>query len=159
MKKIKYIVFDHDGTLVNTSVLPKSLYSGMKSLISAVRAEGVQLFVWTARNRRSTVEILESLGIISEFNELSCGIEAESKPSPEGIKNLLEDIDPNEVAVIGDSLGDIVGGTQFGARTFGALWGHGNNEASELFDDYGAEKSFVSVDECKDYFLKIIRGE
>jgi phosphoglycolate phosphatase len=148
-KNIKHIVFDHDGTLVDTSSFNRGVYPGIKDLLSYLSTRGINLYVWTARDRRSTVEILDSLDIIGQFKEMSCGSEALQKPSPEGISNMLRDIEPESVAVIGDSLGDVVGGSEFGALTFGAMWGHPSSSASSLMLDNGADFVCASVNDFK----------
>jgi len=156
LKKIKYIVFDHDGTLVNTSIYDYALYPGMLKLLIHLEQKGIRLYVWTARNRNSTVEILRSLGIIDKFDELACGNEAKRKPEIEALENLLPGIDPKEVAMIGDSLGDIIGGSKFGASAFGAMWGHGSDYVKEAFLEHGAVESFMRVEDLESYLEKLI---
>lgn len=162
LKNIKYIVFDHDGTLVDTASYPTRLYPGMKDLINDISDLDCELFVWTARNRNSTIEILDSLGIISEFKDLSCvgSSEAAQKPSPEGIQNMLLHAESrDEVIVIGDSLGDMIGGKRYGAHTIGALWSHGNMDSQQTYIDHGADIFFTDINECRNYLIKKIRGK
>jgi phosphoglycolate phosphatase len=148
-KKVKHIVFDHDGTLVDTSGYNRSLFPGMLDFLNELTEHGVKLYVWTARGRRSTVEILDFFDITEMFSDLSCGPEALSKPSPEGIRNMLGDVDPQSVAVIGDSIGDLVGGAEFGALCIGAMWGHTNTSASKVMLENGADFVCRDVNECR----------
>ena len=154
--KITHVVFDNDGTLVDTTKVVRSLYPGIKELVEFLKSQNIALYVWTARERRSTVEILKSLDMIQHFDEMSCGIEASQKPSPEGISNMLYDIPAENVAVIGDSVGDMIGAKKFGALPIAALWGHGNTEAIELMKSYGAQEACLTVEECKSILEKRI---
>jgi phosphoglycolate phosphatase-like HAD superfamily hydrolase len=156
LKKISYIVFDHDGTLVNTSGFPRSLYPGMKDLLKFLKNEEVKLFVWTARSRASTVSILEEQGILSYFEDICGSDNAAGKPSAAGIEFLLPGVKPENVIVIGDSLGDIIGGSKFGAHCIGAMWGHGDASAESMYAEYGAKNSFIEINKLKEYIEKLI---
>ena len=156
MKKISYIVFDHDGTLVDTSKLPTSLYPGIKDLLLFLRKKEVKLYVWTARSRSSTADILEKHGVLSFFDDICGSDSAPGKPSPAGINFLLPGVKPENVVVIGDSLGDIIGGSKFGAHCIGAMWGHGDASAESTYAEYGAKISFIEISKLKKYIDKII---
>jgi phosphoglycolate phosphatase-like HAD superfamily hydrolase len=165
VENFTHIVFDHDGTLVNTEQYPTQAFEGMSELLPELLRCGYKLYVWTARGRGSTVEILRSLAMIEHFDLLSCGSENSAKPSPEGIQAILPGIEPSKVIVIGDSAGDMMGGSAFGAYCIGALWGHGSGaheqemsrlEASrKIMSEHGANKSFISVNELKEFLLKL----
>lgn len=114
------------------------------------------MYVWTARGKQSTVQILTELNIYGHFEDV-CGFDcAERKPSVAGIEYLLPEVDPNKVIVIGDSLGDIIGGKKFGAYCIGAMWAHGEAGAAETYAEYGASASFLSVEECQKHIEKLI---
>ena len=91
------------------------------------------------------MRILEEVNLEGYFEGICGGYDALSKPSPEGISYLLDDINPENVVVIGDSLGDIIGGHKFGATALGAMWGHGNNHGYTAFKEHGARESFETV--------------
>jgi phosphoglycolate phosphatase-like HAD superfamily hydrolase len=154
VEKFTHIVFDHDGTLVDTTKYPTRSFNGMSHLLKDLVRQGVKLYVWTARGRGSTIEILKSLAMIEHFDLLSCGGEDNPKPSPAGIESILPDVNPSKVVVIGDSTGDMVGGSAFGAFCIGALWSHGDKRASKIMSDNGADKSFISVDELREFLIK-----
>lgn len=156
MKKISYIVFDNDGTLVDTSQVSKPLYAGMKDLLKHLKEKDVKLYVWTARSRASTVQILEKQGVSGFFEDICGSDNATSKPSPDGINFLLPGVNPENVIVIGDSLGDIIGGSKFGAHCLGAMWGHGDESAASMYAEYGAKKSFLKISELEKYLDELI---
>ena len=68
--KPKNVVFDCDGTLVDTSSSKYKLFPGIKELLHELSSECL-LYVWTARGRSSTLRILEELGVISYFDSFS----------------------------------------------------------------------------------------
>ncbi len=55
------------------------------------------------------------------------------------------------MVVIGDSLGDIIGGSKFGAHCIGAMWGHRDASASKLYAEHGAKASFIEIKELRKY--------
>ncbi len=156
MEKITHIVFDHDGTLVDTTKVTRALYPGIKDLLGFLQEKGIELYVWTMRSRASTQEILQKLGVAGHFKDI-CGVDdAPGKPSAAGLEYLLPEVGGQNVIVIGDSLGDIIGGTSFGAHCIGASWGHGDTKAALTYKSYGAKASFLRVDDCKEYIEKLI---
>lgn len=156
MKKFKHIIFDHDGTLVDTSTGPRSLFKGIKELLKLLSSEDVSCYIWTARNRSSTVEILESLAIIGQFKAMSCGQEMAPKPSVDGLEILMIDAPKKEILVVGDSLGDIIGGSSFGAYTVGALWGHGSEQGRSQMESVGANQCFSRVIDFENFLRENI---
>jgi len=156
MEKITHVVFDHDGTLVDTSRLERSLYPGIKDLVHFLADNNISMYVWTARSYASTKEILNKLGLASKFIDICGSNNAPGKPSPAGLEYLIPEVEAQNVIVIGDSLGDIIGGTKFGAHCIGASWGHGDETVAQMYAEYGAKASFLTVEECKQYIAKLI---
>lgn len=156
MKKITHIVFDHDGTLVDTAKMKARLFPGITDLLEKLHKNQIKMYVWTARTKRSAFDILHSLKVDTYFEDICGGNDAPGKPTPDGIFYLIPDVNPENVIVIGDSLGDIIGGTKFGAHCIGAMWGHGDASAAEAYASYGAKTSFIAVDECSKYIEKLI---
>jgi len=156
MEKITHIVFDHDGTLVGTTTMEPYLYDGITEILDFLSKRQVKLYVWTARSKDSTHAILTDLGIRSHFEAICGGHDAQSKPSPDGIEMLVSPANPQNVIVIGDSLGDIIGGVSFGAHSIGAMWGHGDPNAAIAYEQRGAKASFLKVEKLKDYLDKLI---
>ena len=156
MQKFTHIVFDHDGTLVDTTRSPRQLYTGIKPLIKELEQNGVELYIWTARERASTLEILKSLDIIHSFKLLCCGSEAPRKPSPQGLEEMLFGVSPERIAIIGDSPYDILGAVDFGATAIAALWAYNSPGASNKMKEFGANYCFNTVQECRDFLVKNI---
>ena len=156
MKKITHIVFDHDGTLVNTAKIPSFAYEGIEDLLKFLLENGVLLYVWTARSKESARRILDEVKLLKYFEAICGGYDALSKPSPSGIEYLVPGTSPENVVVIGDSLGDIIGGHKFGATALGAMWAHGNNYGYDGFKEHGAEESFETVASLKKFIESYI---
>jgi len=135
---MKYIVFDCDGTLVDTSAPKYKLFPGIEELLQTLSST-CRLYVWTARGRRSTQTILQDLGIYSFFDEMMTPDDCFSKPHTEGLIRLVGDLPKNSICVIGDTAHDILGAKNFSVLALGATW----NKSGQ--DDYlrGAGADFI----------------
>ena len=141
----KHIVFDHDGTLVDTRGPKHKLFPGMKELLSELAREH-QLYVWTARGRSSTLRILGDLGVLNLFEEICTLDDAPNKPHVAGLKRLLGETKKSSICVIGDSSNDMLGAKNFGALALGAVW---NPEVNgDVLKDYGADFIVAHPSEC-----------
>jgi len=118
---MKHIIFDCDGTLINTTKRPFELFPGIRELIQHL-SPTCMLYVWTARDRVSTQRILEENGILNKFEALYTVTDGPAKPHTEGLKRLVGKAAKNSICVIGDSVTDIVGGKGFNVLTLGATW-------------------------------------
>jgi phosphoglycolate phosphatase len=152
---IKHVVFDHDGTLVNMQQ-DRRLFPGMAQLLTELSSEGIKLYVWTARDRYSCIKILKSLDIIGIFEDISTATDCEPKPNPQGLKNMLEGVDPSVVAMVGDSFTDMVGANNYGALAIGAIWDNPTTRVREVLLEMGAKHICQTVDECKKLLLEKI---
>lgn len=145
----KIVIFDHDGTLVDTSSSQKKLYPGIKEMVEELKSLDIKLFVWTARPSGSAVEILKSLGIIGAFEEVYGGNELYPKPDPRGIKELLG---KGDTFMVGDTYVDMIAGTELKAYCLGACWDKESN-AMEL-RQFGAQAIATSAQECLAFIKK-----
>lgn len=121
-----HIVFDCDGTLIDTSGLKYHLFPGIKELVLAL-SETSTLYVWTARDRKSTLRILKELGILHLFEGLSTIDDALPKPHISGLIELLGDTPRSNICMIGDTSNDILGAKNYGIKSIGAVWNRGAN--------------------------------
>lgn len=125
----KHIVFDCDGTLIDTSVFKYKAYDGVKELLSEL-SQKCKLYVWTARDRVSTRRILKELDLITFFEAICTVDDALPKPHIAGLKILVGESEKKSICVIGDTSFDIFGAKNFGVMAIGAVW---NKEARESF--------------------------
>lgn len=142
---MKHIVFDCDGTLVDTSRPRYQLFPGIKELLETNRKDCLY-YVWTARGRLSTMRLLEELGIRSYFEEFSTPDDAIPKPHIAGLLDLVGSTPKNAICVIGDSANDMLGAKNFGVLAIGATW---NKETRESYlKDSGADFIVSDPSEC-----------
>lgn len=133
---VKHIVFDCDGTLVDTTKLKYDLFPGIKELLAELSVQA-NLYVWTARDRKSTLRILKELGILHFFEALCTIDDALPKPHVSGLIELVADVPKSSICVIGDTSNDILGAKNFGVKSIGAIW---NNPAyAVVMKDAGAD--------------------
>jgi len=132
------------------------LFPEIKSLLLELTAKDYQLYVWTARDRRSTLSILKELGVAKFFLDFRCLDDCDPKPNPVGIKQMVGDIDKSKVIMIGDSFADIMGAKKFGCRSIAACWASSQIEAHLL--PYGPEGLAKTPKDCLKLIEKLLRG-
>jgi phosphoglycolate phosphatase len=145
------IIWDHDGTLVNTDTPDFKLFPGIKELLVDLTSAGFEMSVWTARGHHSTVESLKNLQIASFFREIYGHDDGLPKPHPSGLGTISEGIAKRSLLHIGDSLGDVEGAQSFGIEVIAACWNSTNQV--EIFK---RKKAFLAMtpDECREIIAK-----
>jgi phosphoglycolate phosphatase-like HAD superfamily hydrolase len=121
-RPVGHIIFDHDGTLVNTEGRTFVLFEGMKELLSVLKLLGFNLYVWTSRPRKSTLESLKRFELESFFSAIYCSDDGLSKPHPMGLNQLTEGISKKNILHIGDSSTDVDGAKAYGIEVVLACW-------------------------------------
>lgn len=148
----KAVVFDCDGTLLDTSGSKFRAYAGIPELLHRLKQQDYGLFVWTGRDRPSTEKYLQEFGLRRFFEDIRCAGDCAPKPHVEGLKQLLGHFDPSRCVVIGDSWADMKGAKLFGAFALGAVW---NKQASpEALTEFGAEVLVSQPSDCYDVILR-----
>lgn len=153
---MKHIIFDCDGTLIDTFGPKYQLFSGIKELLEELSKDCL-LYVWTARDRASTLRILEECGIHAYFDSFSTVDDAYPKPNPMGIAQLVGKVPKHSICVIGDSGNDILGAKSFGVLGIGALWAPNTNEI--FLRDVGADFLVSHPSECSKLIELNLRGD
>lgn len=147
---MRHVVFDCDGTLLDTSSHPYRLYPGIKELLNDL-AQDCTLYVWTARGRASTLRVLQESGVVQLFEAFYTADDGVGKPYVQGLDSLVGACPKESIIVIGDTSNDIFGAKNFGIKSIGVLW-NGEARRSVLLE-CGAD--FIATDpkECS----KLIR--
>ena len=142
---MRIVVFDCDGTLLNTNTSRPAFFPGIKELLLDL-SKDCQLFVWTARGRASTLRILEENGVRHLFEGISTPDDAPTKPHVQGLSDLTGDSSKKSICVIGDSSMDMVGARNFGVLAIGAVWNFHANAA--YLREAGADFIVSDPSEC-----------
>jgi phosphoglycolate phosphatase len=149
MGPLGHIIFDHDGTLVNTEGVSFSLFEGMRELLSDLKTEGFELYVWTSRPRISALESLKHFEIIHFFTDFYCYGDGPSKPHPMGLNQLVGGVPKNKILHIGDSYSDIEGAQIFEIDVVLACWAQ-SNQVMILKENHLTELSAMNLSELRD---------
>jgi phosphoglycolate phosphatase len=148
---MRRVVFDCDGTLLNTNGDRPAFFPGIKELLLDL-ASDCELYVWTARGRASTLRILEENGVKHLFLGVSTPDDGFTKPHVAGLMDLTGDSPKNSICVIGDSSMDMVGARNFGVLAIGAVWNRNAN--ASFLREAGADFIVSDPAECS----KLIRS-
>jgi phosphoglycolate phosphatase-like HAD superfamily hydrolase len=152
---MKHIIFDCDGTLIDTNGPSFKLFPGIKELIQELSKDCL-LYVWTARGRSSTLRILEEEGIVTFFDSFSTIDDTYPKPHIAGLLELVGRAPKHSICVIGDSLHDMVGAKNFGALAIGAIWDKA--ASSKVLMDAGADFIVSHPSECSKLIQLKLKG-
>lgn len=155
-KPLGHIVFDCDGTLISAQRgAGFILYPGISSLLNQLVRKNYLAYVWTGRDRLSTLSILKSLGVASYFLDFRCADDTISKPHPQGLWEMLPEIDSSQVLIIGDSYTDIEGARRFGCASIAALWADHTRRAQLEGEgaDFFAVKPIDCLEIIENYFV------
>jgi phosphoglycolate phosphatase-like HAD superfamily hydrolase len=145
-----HVVFDCDGTLVDTSLSPYVLYPSIKKILTNLSLVA-NISVWTARDRLSTLRILNEHQVTHFFQAIYSSDDDFPKPHVKGLEELTFGTDKTKVFVIGDSTMDMLGAKNFGAKAIGALWNGQSHK--NLLIEAGADFIAASPQECLDWIV------
>jgi len=101
------------------------LHPGIEDVLQYLKSKGVRLAVFTGKGKRTTDITLSALGLSDYFDLIVSGNDVtKHKPDPEGILKVIRtfDLQPQEVLMVGDSLGDIKASRGAGVKMAAALW-------------------------------------
>jgi phosphoglycolate phosphatase len=153
---MKHIIFDCDGTLVDTNGPQYQLYPGIKELLTELSPEHL-LYVWTARDRVSTLRILEELELLPLFEDICTFTDAPPKPLTGGLLKLVGSRPKPAICVIGDSAYDMQGAKNFGVLALGAVWNVETN--AQLLQESGADFIVSHPFECSKLIQLNLMGD
>jgi len=153
---MKHVVFDCDGTILDTSGSKYKLFPEIKELLLELSKDHM-LYVWTARGRSSTLRFFEEMGILHLFEALCTADDAPSKPHIGGLLSLLGSTPKHSICVIGDSSGDMVGAKNFGVMALGAIWNVGTS--AQTLREFGADFIVSHPLECSKLLLANLKGD
>ena len=142
------------GEIARGIVYDYQLFPGLLELLENLKKEGYRLSLWTARDRQSTLEILNRVGIMPFFQGICCADDARVKPAPDGLLKLAEGHDKQKVVVIGDSSMDCQGAKSFGGHFIAALWCP--RASLQWFQAEGVEELAYTPVECQKAIARLL---
>jgi phosphoglycolate phosphatase len=106
-------------------VAPSPLFDGAAAVIERLVAQDFLLAVATGKSRRGLDQSLEQTGLRHLFHATRCADEARSKPHPEMLLQLMDELGalPQETLMIGDTEFDMALATNAGAQCLAVGYG------------------------------------
>ncbi|HUI65745.1 MAG TPA: HAD-IA family hydrolase [Bacteroidota bacterium] len=129
------------------------LHPGIEDVLRYLKSREIPLGVFTGKGRRTIAITLEELGIASYFDMVISGNDVQRhKPDPEGIEKFVRAfrLDPAEVLMVGDAMGDITAARGAGVVSVAVLWDSYDRAriaragAHLLFDDVPSFHSWLT---------------
>ncbi|GIU45772.1 hydrolase [Shewanella sairae] len=113
---------EHYLTLNNT---PSPLFDGSEQLLNELSAREYRLAVATGKGRNGLNRVLSETGLGHHFESSRCADESKSKPNPDMLHELLEElkVKPQRAIMIGDSLHDLNMANNAGIDSVGVSYG------------------------------------
>ena len=104
---------------------PSELFDGTAELIDALLELGFFLAVATGKGRQGLERVLQETGLKSAFHATRCADEAFSKPHPQMLLELMDELgqDPSETLMVGDTEYDIQMAHNAGAQALAVSYG------------------------------------
>lgn len=88
---------------------PTPLFDGAEQVMSALKQQGILLAVATGKARKGLTRMLAETGLERYFSASRCADEAESKPSPDMLQQILTELKlpAHRAVMVGDSIHDM----------------------------------------------------
>lgn len=123
--KTDQVVDAYKEAFVYQDSTPSPLFDGAEEVFAALKSNGMTLAVATGKARRGLVRAWEQTNTAHYFSESRCADDAESKPSPDMLLQLLEvlQIPIEESVMIGDTTYDMQMAQTIGMDRVGVSYG------------------------------------
>lgn len=94
---------------VEADRMPCDLFPEVQETLNALRQRGCLLAVATGKSRRGLDRVLGNLGMASYFDATRCADETRSKPDPQMLYELLDELgkEPHQALMVGDTEYDL----------------------------------------------------
>jgi phosphoglycolate phosphatase len=101
------------------------LLPGASEVLAALEASGIAVALATNKPRKTTLLVLEALGLMPRFTAIAAGGDGPLKPHPFVVELVLGQlaVDPRDAWMVGDGPQDVGAGKAAGTATIGVLEG------------------------------------
>ena len=88
---------------------PSPLFSGVEQVLQQLKDRNIKLAVATGKQRRGLARMFAETGLEKYFDTSRCADEAQSKPHPDMLQQILQELDVNaaEAIMVGDTSHDM----------------------------------------------------
>ncbi len=119
------IVYHYKDQYVNHDKTPTPMFAGAVDLLTTLKSEGYQLAVATGKGRPGLQNVLDKSGTEHFFVCSRTGDEAESKPSPDMLQQILVEmkLEAKDALMIGDTEYDLGMAKAIGMDSIGVSFG------------------------------------
>jgi pyrophosphatase PpaX len=116
------------------------LYPGIKDLLVGLKKRGTSVALFTGKGIETTTITLDKFGLKPYFDYVVTGSDVQNyKPSAEGIRKILKHfgLQPEEVLMVGDSVGDVKASHEAGVKVAAVLWdSYSREKVLQMKTDY-----------------------
>lgn len=111
------------------------LFAGVKQMLNTLKKQGFILCLTSLQLYSVVKPELDYLNILNCFNNVYCDdVTKAYKSKVDLIADVINNnnIDKNQVVVVGDTINDVIGGVQNNIYTIGVNWGYGNIDKTQV---------------------------
>ncbi len=137
---------------IEKDATPCPLFPGVESMLSTLKSQGRVLTVATGKARRGLDRAWRNTDTGHYFTASRCADDAESKPSPDMLVQLLTELDmqPSDAVMVGDTIYDMQMAEAIGMDRIGVSYGV---HAQVHLEKYAPLTIVHSIDELHDTLL------
>ncbi|MCQ6357781.1 MULTISPECIES: HAD family hydrolase [Bacillus] len=153
--EVERAVFYFREYLKQSGLLENKVYDGIGALLQELKDAGNRLFVATSKPTVFAKQVIEHFQLTSFFEEIvGSNLDGTRIKKEEIIAHILqtnEELQKEEMVMIGDRKHDVIGANSNGIASIGVLYGYGNeNELS----DAGASHIVKDVEELQSFCIE-----
>ncbi|MBJ8069397.1 phosphoglycolate phosphatase [Bacillus mycoides] len=153
--EVERAVFYFREYLKQSGLLENKVYDGIGALLQELKDAGNRLFVATSKPTVFAEQVIEHFQLTSFFEEIvGSNLDGTRIKKEEIIAHILqtnEELQKEEMVMIGDRKHDVIGANSNGIASIGVLYGYGNeNELS----DAGAIHIVKDVEELQSFCIE-----
>ena len=146
--RIESIAAAYRQNFLFDSEIPELLFDGVEDLLQLLKADGYTLAIATGKSRPGLDRAMQQHGLDGYFSATRCAGEHRSKPDPEMLDTLLDELGMHagDTVMIGDSSHDMQMASNAGVDAIGVS--HGVEDAASLM----IHQPLVCLDDITDLY-------